>query len=347
MTEEGEGRRTSDVGLRSEEAEPTEAAAPDLAPESEVQSPKSEVPSEEPLLPPYNPDVLRDAVGAARRASLDDDDDDEPRVPPLPGRRRTVMISIAITLVGLAIAALIFLGRANASRYLITCSAERVVAEQGRAFPPWGSRAMTGAEWHAIALPPDAACKPRETEEPAELAHWYYDIVVERASSALTAKSLLDSIPKAGAAATSSTPQDPLDTVAAQLDQALLLARIFDGADQRKEVERLQGDLEYWRATVRLRDASQAMLDAAKQFDEAAARRPRHVDDAAAWATFVRGLAEELRTGPHGAPPATAPNAPPSTAPPGTALPVEPPPSPPAALPPAPDAGVPSGGVLL
>ncbi len=276
--------------------------------------------TDEPILPPYDPNALRDAVGASKRNPLDVDLDEEPRVPPLPGRRRTVMVSAAITLVGLAIAALIFLGRANASRYLLTCTSERVVAEQGRAFPPWGSRPLAGAEWHAIALPPDAACKPRETEEPAELAHWYYDILVDRASTTLTSHQLLDVIPKAGAAATSATPQNPLDTVGAQLDQALLLARIFDGADQRKEVERLQGDLEYWRATVRLRDASQAMLDAAKQFDEAAARRPRHVSDASAWASFVRRLADELHGGPNGT---------------GAA---------PAAI----DAGVaPSGGVLL
>ncbi|MGE5183274.1 MAG: hypothetical protein ACM31C_14490 [Acidobacteriota bacterium] len=273
-------------------------------------------------------------------------------MPPLPGRRRAIMISTAITMVGLAIAALIFLGRANASRYLLTCTSDRVIAEQGRAFPPWGSHPLAGAEWHAIALPPDAACKPRETDAPAELARWYYEIVVDRASTTLTSHELLDAIPKAGAAATSATPQNPLDTIGAQLDQALLLARVFDGADQRKEVERLQGDLEYWRAMLRLRDASQALLEAAKQLDDAAARRPRHVTDAAAWGSFARRLADELHAGPAGVPaaPAAATGEPHPPAPAGSALPVESPPAGSAAepAPAAIDAGVaPSGGVLL
>jgi hypothetical protein len=260
-------------------------------------------------------------------------------------------VSTIAILVGLTITALIFLGRANSSRYLLACTSDHVAAEQGRAFPPWGSHPLSSAEWHAIALPANAACKPRETDEPTELARWYYDILVDRASSTLTSRELLDSIPHAGAAATSSTPQNPLDVVGAQLEQALLLARIFDGSDQRKDVERLQGDLEYWRATVRLRDASQTLLDAAKQFDDAAARRPRHVSDASAWATFVRRLAGDLHAGPNGAPAVSPamPAEPHTPVPTGSELPVEPPPagSAVAPTPPAPDAGVPSGGVLL
>ncbi len=311
---------------------------------------------EEPLLPnAYDDQALRDAIGPRKRPrprtepSIDDDDEPVSRR----GRRRTVMVGAATTLVGLAIVALIFLGRANAARYLLVCTADHAAAEQGRAFPPWGSHPMTGAEWEQIALPSDAPCKARETEEPAELARWYYDMLVERANSTLTSRELLDAIPKVGAAATSATPQNPLNTVSAQLDQALLLARVFDGADQRKEVERLQGDVDYWRATVRLRDASAALLDAAKQFDTANAHHPRHVDDAAAWATFVRHISDELHGGPSGPQPSPTgtPVAEPHTpAPPGTALPVEVPatgsdatPTPPA----PPDAGLPGGGVLL
>jgi hypothetical protein len=144
----------------------------------------------------------------------------------------------------------------------------------------------------------------------------------------------------------------PLDTVADELNQALLLARSPDRRDQRKDVERLLGDVDYWRASLRLRDASTVLQDAAKQFDSAAAQRPRHVSDAAAWSTFLRKVSDELHAGPNAAPTAQFPaagSAAPVTAPVGVALPVE------AgsaagsaeALPPAPDAGVPSGGVLL
>jgi hypothetical protein len=341
-TEDEAGRRASDVGPRPEAEQQTEAALPILPPDAAGQTPDA------PILPnAYDDNALRDAIGPRKKPrartepSVDDDDEPASRK----RRRRTVMVGAATTLVGLAIAALIFLGRANASRYLLVCTAEHAAAEQGRAFPPWGSHPLAGPEWEAIALPPNAACKERETEEPAELARWYYDILAERASTTLTSRELLDSIAKPGAA----TPTNPLNAVSAQLEQALLLARVFDGADQRKEIERLQGDVEYWRATLRLRDASQAMADAAKQFETANAHHPRHVDDAAAWGLFVHKLSDELHAGPGGATIPNTPVAEPHTpAPPGTALPVEAPPNnePPAA-PAPPDAGLPGGGVLL
>jgi hypothetical protein len=141
--------------------------------------------------------------------------------------------------------------------------------------------------------------------------------------------------------------------VSAQLQQALLLSRSPDRRDQRKEVERLLGDIEYWRASLRLRDASAALLDASKQFEAAAQQRPRHVTDAAAWGQYVKKLADDLRAGPNGAPAAQSfpptPTGERPSAPVGAALPVEtPPPTTDSDTPPpAPDAGVPTGGVLL
>jgi len=144
--------------------------------------------------------------------------------------------------------------------------------------------------------------------------------------------------------------------VSTQLDQALLLARDPDRRDQRKEIARLQGDVEYWRAAARLRDASAILLDAAKQFDTANQHHPRHATDAAAWSSFVHHLADELKGGPNGMPSPNAVVAPATSAavtetppvPVGTALPVEAGSAAgSAAPPPAPDAGVPSGGVLL
>ncbi|HEU4730167.1 MAG TPA: hypothetical protein VFT22_19855, partial [Kofleriaceae bacterium] len=169
-----------------------------------------------------------------------------------------------------------------------------------------------------------------------------------------------------------------LDEAEALLKQGLLLTRpaasepasmAAERTEHHKEIERLLGDVTYWRASARLRDAASALGDAAKQFEAAAAQHPRHVSDAPAWAAYARKLADQLHVGPAGPSPSpiapapagatgvapsagpTAPAAPDTTrpeAPPGVALPVEPErgsPQVPAA--PPPDAGVPTGGVLL
>ena len=343
----------------SEPEDPPPPPAPSESPEMGTLSTVatgevSTVESVPPILPAtYDPAALHDALGAGPPPRLESEpspygrvyDDDEPKA--VKSRRKTVVISTIVMLVGIAIAALIFLGRANASRFLLVCNADHVSAEQGRAFPPWGSHPIAGTEWRAVALPPNAECKPKETEDQAQLASWYLEVLVDRASTTLTARDLLDTIPKgAGTAA------NPLDTVSAQLEQALLLARAPERRDQRKEIERLQGDVEYWRAAARARDAAAALTEAAKQFEAAAALRPRHVDDASAWATFARKVADEIHGGPNGAP--ALPSAPPTdshpNAPPGVALPVEPPPAgsdTAATAAPTPDAGVPTGCVLL
>jgi hypothetical protein len=310
--------------------------------------------AEMPLVP--HDASLTDAVGvpsasARRRKAADErlgretDDDGEP----ITKRSRRTTIIIAVSVIGgLSIAGLVFLGHANAERYAISCESSKVIAEQGRGFPPWGTHPMAGPEWKPIQLPTNAECKPRETEELDELGSAYLAILIDRASATLTAKNPVDApVAAAGQQAAAS----PLDVATEQLDQALLLARSPERRDQRKEIERLLGDVDYWRASMRLRDASAALLDAAKQFDTAAAQRPRHVTDAAAWGTYLRHLADELHAGPNSAPSAPSPLPAGSTptpavpAPVGTALPVEPEPEGSAA--PAVDAGVPSGGVLL
>jgi hypothetical protein len=302
---------------------------------------------------------LTDAVGvpsasARRRKAADErlgrdlDDDGEP----IAGKRsrRTTMIIALSVIGGLSIAGLVFLGHANAGRYLISCESSKVIAEQGRAFPPWGTHPLAGPEWKTIQLPTNAECKPRETEELDELGSAYLAILIDRASATLTAKNPVDA---PAAAAGQQAAASPLDVATEQLNQALLLARSPERRDQRKEIERLLGDVDYWRASMRLRDANAALLDAAKQFDTAAAQRPRHVTDAAAWGIYLRHLADELHAGPNGVTTAVTPApagslpvpAPAVPAPAGTALPVEPEPAGSAA--PTVDAGVPSGGVLL
>jgi hypothetical protein len=220
---------------------------------------------------------------------------------------------------------------------------------------------MRGAEWKAIVLPPNGECTERETETKSELEGWYLDILVERASETLTKQNLLEGIPPPPANG-KAPPPNILDNVADQLQQALLLSRSSDRRDQRKEVERMLGDVQYWRASLRLRDASAALLDASKQFETAAQQRPRHVTDAAAWSQYTKKLADDLRAGPNGVPPTgAAQNFPPTpgatgsvdhpSAPLGTALPVETLPQTGSASdeapPSTPDAGVPTGGVLL
>jgi hypothetical protein len=325
----------------------------------------SEGPEPAPIADPSA--ALREAVGIAAGAvgeappptgesnpygkvEESDPDTDSELALPGPSRRRTVVIATASILGGLLVAMFVFLGRANAERYVIVCSTDRVSAEQGRAFPPWGSHPLSGPEWKPIALPQDAECRAQETDDPDELTRWYLGLLMDRASTTLSSRDLLETIALPAAGSASAGP-NPLDLAEEQLGQALLLARAPEHRDQRKEIERLQGDVAYWRASLRLRDASTALADAAKQYDAAAAHRPRHATDAGAWATFLRRLGEELHGGPAGGP--TLAPQPPNVeahvaAPVGTALPVEPEPGGSASTAPTPvDAGIPTGGVLL
>ena len=312
--------------------------------------------SAEPLLPgSYNENDLRDAVGAApaagttkvsrskRRPPTDDDDDDDDggNGTTRPRSRKTMLFGALTLVVGGGIAAMVILGKVNSQRYLITCEADRVVVERGRSFPPWGETSLDGAEWNALKIPPEAPCAPYETESKPELAAHYFKILKEHATSLLTAREVTK-----------------IDEAEAQLKQALLVARSFqtddDRIDARDEIERLLGDVGYWRASAKLRTASEALTEAAQQFELAAQQRPRHVTDAAAWAAYVRKLVEQLSTGPAGAALTTFPPLPPGerpTAPPGVALPVEPGAGSGSAVEPEPappaDAGLPTGGVLL
>ena len=307
--------------------------------------------------PPAMPDepsipldaTLGEAAGAPspaakRRKARDERHLDDDGLPLTNKRRgRTVAIVVGVIGAGLVIATLVFLGHANSERYLVTCESSKVTAEQGRGFPPWGTHPMAGPEWKPITLPPNAECKPRETDDVGQLGGWYLDTLIDRASSTLTAKNPLE-------LAGSDSKTSGLDLASAELEQALLLARSPDKRDQRNEVERLLGDIDYWHASARLREAQATLLDAAKQFETAASKRPRHVNDAAAWASFLRRLADELHAGPNAAPssgPATA-AAPALThemAPMGSAMPVESEPAGSAEV--APPPPPPAGGVLL
>jgi hypothetical protein len=308
---------------------------------------------DEPLLPTLAnaPSDLREAIGAPaerRRhsrtplpgapADEDDSDDDDLAGGGKRRSRKMILVSIASLVVGLGVAALVFLGRANASYFYISCEPDQIVAQQGRSFPPWGETTLSGKQWAAIKIPPEAECIPLETEDETQLSDQFRTMLVKRASVLLTAKEVTKT-----------------DEANALLEQALLHARSSSDAarNARTDIQRLLGDVVYWRASLKMRDASKSLIEAAKQFDAAAQQRPRHVTDASAWADYVRKVVGELEAGPAGSTQAAFPPTPPPTeprppAPPGVALPVEPekgsasePPAPP------PDAAMPTGGVLL
>ena len=295
---------------------------------------------------------LEDAVGVRRskkpKRNDDDDLDDDGLPDETKWSRKTIAVIALAIIVGLGVTALVLLGRVNSQRYVLACTTSQAIAEQGRAFPPWGSSPLVGAEWKPIALPANAHCKRQELETRSQLEAVFLDVLLERSSATLTLRNFLDT---PAAVVTGKAAESPLDLASNQLEQALLLSRSPERGDQRKQVERLQGDVQYWRASLRLRDATAAMTEASRQFDQAALARPMHVSDAGAWAEFLRRLNDELKAGPNGVP-AGFPPAPTSErpgAPTGTALPVEPPPATGSGEAPAatPDAGVPSGGVLL
>jgi hypothetical protein len=292
---------------------------------------------DEPLLPAsIDDDELRAAAGARPRRPEPDDDDDDDDDDQLadPRRRKLVMVAAVTGAVGLVVAAFVLFGTLNKQHLAIACEPDQIIAVQGRGFPPWGTRALDDAMWKPIKIPPEAECRERQTEDEHELSGWYLEMLEDRANVLLASRDVTQT-----------------DEAAVLLEQALLHARPPERRDQRAKIERLLGDVQYWRASAKLRDATGALVEAARQFDAAAAQRPRHVSDASAWAEHARRLAEELRSGPGGAtstvfPPAPAPGERPS-APPGVALPIEPePPIDPDPVTPA-DAGIPTGGVLL
>ncbi|MBL9019051.1 MAG: hypothetical protein JNL83_32990 [Myxococcales bacterium] len=328
----------------------TEAApAPAPAASEAWSAPPPPAAAAEPILPlTITENDLRDALGVTpapetkkqkkqrekARAVDDDDDDGTPRK-----SRKAMFVAALAILLGSGIAALVLVGKVNSARYFITCEAERVVVERGRAFPPWGRTELGGAEWQPLKIPPEAACSEQETEELADLAGWYKKILVDQATKLLEAREVTK-----------------VDEAEAMLKQALLVSRSLrtddDAKNARAEIDRLLGDVVYWRASARLKSAAETLADAAKQFDAAQLQRPAHFNDAGEWAAFARRLADTLKAGPHGTPAVAFPPSPPSErpmAPMGTALPVEPDQgsAAPEPAPAPPDAGLPTGGVLL
>lgn len=218
-------------------------------------------------------------VSAAPRRARREELDDEHVAAELRGggsARRTFTLA-GIVVVVLGVAAAFVAGHFNHQRYVLECGTDSVIAKRGRSFPPWGEASLDGPQWKAVSIPPAAECRDREARSEAELGGWYLEILVEQATLRLTARKVVD-----------------IDLAAAQLEQALLLARTPERREQRREVERLFGDIEYWHAVEKLRAASDSLAEAAKQFEEAAQKNPKHVTDAPARALQLRRFLEEL-----------------------------------------------------
>jgi hypothetical protein len=268
----------------------------------------------------------------------------------LAGRRGRI---IAVGAAGLAVffAVMLIFSWLNSRHYYLVCGAEQVTAERGSRFP-WGQTRLSGPQWRPIRLPASSRCSESRFSSEAELAAAITAVLMRETSAILAGKP---------------TPEQ-LEQAAAQLEQALLLTRAVPG--QRAEIGHLAGDVEYHRAQIEVRTASNALDRAAAGFAAAAAKQPRFAGDAQPWGTYVSSLAEQLRARISGdtkaaaprpesystrpaandarqADPLFGPPLPPDFEPPAA----QPAPVPPAASspapPPAPDASLPSGGVLL
>ncbi|HUH02949.1 MAG TPA: hypothetical protein VML75_13220 [Kofleriaceae bacterium] len=268
----------------------------------------------------------------------------EPRLSP-----RTTAIAIgggiAVVLIGIVIA----LGWFNARDYYLVCATDEIRAERGRGFPPWGTTTMSGKAWTRIEIPDNTECIEHRTDDLTELEAYFLEALLGQANARLA----------------SAEPQN-IDVAEEQLEQAFLLTRTPERRDKRKEVERLVGDVEYWRAAAQVRAAVAELGKAGDQFEGAAKRLPRHQTDSTAWAEYTRHVSEELLRGPPSLRPEDPTASPPGDTPPfkgtGPDSPVRMPDAgvppidaqPGVMLPPAtdatpapPDGGLPRGGVLL
>lgn len=233
--------------------------------------------------------ALPAAAGERAAPHGDAEDAADPDAPkPRRGSRAPLIIAmLAIGAVGAGALALV--GYLNSDRYLLACEPDRAVPQQGRSFPPWGTRALPGAQWRPLKIAPETRCQARDTDDPLVLERAFLAMVLDQASALLAAREVTR-----------------IDDAEALLQQALLLTRpaehepeplAHQRGEQHDEVERLLGDVAYWRGQAKLRDALSALGDAAKQFDAAVARHPRHAADAGTWAARVRTLADEIHAG--------------------------------------------------
>lgn len=266
------GKGSSGSAGRGTEGAPAAPAVP--AAPAAVTPPAPTAPAA--VTPPAPTPATRAARTPARE--LEDELDDEAVSRELRGGswRRWAALGLLVAVV-LGVGAVVLLGQRNGERYLLRCTAEHIVAEQGRTFPPWGERTLSGKQWKPISLPLAAECRDRQAQSELELAGWFAEALMEQAGPVLAAGKL-----------------DQLEAAAAQLEQASLLTRAPERRAERAQLQRLWGDVEYGRALAKLAQARQALAEAARGLDEAAKKEPRYATDAAARAKELRRLLAEL-----------------------------------------------------
>jgi hypothetical protein len=283
---------------------------------------------------------------ARKRRKLEKRKERDPRTQ-LTRRQQLTLIGGAALFILASVGAV--LGWMNNQRYYLVCGTRSITAEQG-SFWPWGRARLPGEAFGAIEG--DHPCTGLEFDNRSELEEAFLDALIEQATRLLT-----------------SGDPDKVASAEQQLVQALLLSRDPERGKKRAMAERLQGDVSYWRGAAEIQNALEVLSSSAGYFEEAATKRPRHSNDASAWAEHARYIGSEIDKGPKSLrkdespkeephfqgltpPPPVAedpkPDDPPAVntskvaePPVDAGMAQEPPPPPPA------DAGLPKGGVLL
>lgn len=235
-------------------------------------------------LPPPSSDMLaaagvlaqkEDEPAAKKRRKLKKRKEKDPRTQ-LTRRQQLVLVGGAALLV--ATAACAVLGWLNNQRYYLVCGTRSITAEQG-SFWPWGQDSLGGEAFKAIEG--DHPCTSREFDNRNDLEEAFLVALIEQATRLLA-----------------SGDADHVTAAKQELQQALLLSRDPERGKQRAMVERLQGDVAYWRGAAEIQRALKILSTGASYFEDAATRRPRHSNDANAWAEHARFIGSEIDKGP-------------------------------------------------
>jgi hypothetical protein len=221
--------------------------------------------------------------GAAFDSYLGDDTRQAPIGNVVSGRRTLLVFGVGALAVITGV--IVVLSWINSHGFYFVCESNQIVSQRGR-WLPWGRALLEGDEWTPIEKPPGTRCSDQRFAELDELRSAFASALLKRANATL-AEATKEQI-----------SADALKIADAQLVQALLLLAGSEQTDQRKQIERLQGDVEYRHGAAEVREAIARLKKAGDKFEDAAARGPRHAGDSRTWADYTRVLADELRQGP-------------------------------------------------
>jgi hypothetical protein len=330
---------------------PAQPAAPQAggeAPASTVPASNDDAPQWEPEpvdLPPPSSDMLA-AAGIHKTSTSSDDQPVASERSRLTTKQLAFLIGAGVLMV--IIAAIAIAGWFNHQNYYLVCGTDAIRAQQGD-FWPWGQSDLEGERFRPIPVPGEVLCEDIHFGSEEELEEAFLAALLDRTTAMLT-----------------SGDAETVDRAEKQIEQLFLLTRTEEHRAQRQKAQRLQGDVSYWRGYAAVEQAKKLLLESAKQFEDAATRRPRHSTDAHTWSKYARKIGEELGAGPselrdkpesrptyepvespihEGQSPIEEPKTPAGSDA-GTAFPATAPPAD-ASPPPPPDAGLPKGGVLL